>query len=93
MGDDVLVLAARCLRILAHPVRLRMVSLLISSRYTVGELADLCGLRPSAASEHLRLMENCGLLAKQREGRRIYYESSHPCLEEIIDCVRMHIDG
>jgi len=80
--------AAGCLRTLAHPVRLRMVELLLAGRYTVGELAEACGIQPHMASEHLRLMELCGLLSKRREGRKIYYQSAHRCLEEIINCVR-----
>ena len=34
--------AAECLKTLAHPVRLRMVQLLLHGRYTVGELAEDC---------------------------------------------------
>ncbi|MCA9100102.1 MAG: ArsR family transcriptional regulator, partial [Planctomycetales bacterium] len=34
--------AADCLRILAHPVRLRIVQLLLHGRYTVGEIATDC---------------------------------------------------
>lgn len=80
--------AAECLRTLAHPVRLRIIELLLSGRYTVGELARSCRVRPHVASEHLRLMEHCGLLTKDRDGRRIYYACAHPCLERILDCVR-----
>ncbi|MDP7559391.1 MAG: transcriptional regulator, partial [Planctomycetota bacterium] len=32
--------AAECLRILAHPHRLRIVQMLLRGRYTVGELAE-----------------------------------------------------
>ena len=67
---EVLEMAAECLRTLAHPVRLRIVELLLQGQYTVGELAEECGIRPNVASEHLRLMEMCGLLTKEREGRR-----------------------
>jgi hypothetical protein len=52
--------AAECLKTLAHPVRLRMVQLLLSGRYTVGELAEDCGVPDNVASEHLRLMQRCG---------------------------------
>jgi DNA-binding transcriptional ArsR family regulator len=81
-------MAAECLRTLAHPVRLRIVELLLQGQYTVGELAEECGIRPNVASEHLRLMEMCGLLTKEREGRRIYYEAAHECLDHILDCIR-----
>lgn len=79
--------AAECLRTLAHPVRLRMVQLLLHGRYTVGELASDCEIPDNVASEHLRLMQRCGFFTSQREGRRVYYQVAEPHLENIMDCV------
>lgn len=79
--------AAECLRTLAHPVRLRMVQMLLSGQYTVGELADDCGVPSNVASEHLRLMQRCGFLDSRREGRRVYYSIAEPHLEKIMVCV------
>ena len=36
----------------------------------VGELAEDCGIPDNVASEHLRLMQRCGLFASERQGRR-----------------------
>lgn len=69
-------------------MRLKMIDHLLSDRYTVGELAELCEIRPNVASEHLRLMEHCQLLSKTREGRCIYYTVAHTCLESLMDCIR-----
>jgi DNA-binding transcriptional ArsR family regulator len=80
--------AAECLRTLAHPHRLRMVEMLLDDRYTVGELAQSCGIPSPVASGHLRLMQRCGLLTQQREGRRIYYRVCEPCLKDFLTCVR-----
>jgi len=80
--------AAECLRTLAHPVRLRIVQLLLHGRYTVGELADDCGVPDNVASEHLRLMQRCGFLASEREGRRVYYIVAEPHLQDIMNCVQ-----
>ncbi len=41
---DALAQAAECLKTLAHPHRLRMVQMLLQGRYTVGELAEACGI-------------------------------------------------
>jgi ArsR family transcriptional regulator, zinc-responsive transcriptional repressor len=79
--------AAECLRTLAHPHRLRMVQMLLQSRYTVGELAEACGIPSHMASEHLRLMQRCGLLSSEKEGRRVYYGVAEPHLENIMACV------
>src|SRR3990172_1433204 len=79
--------AAECLRALAHPVRLRMVQLLLHDRYTVGELAEDCGIPDNVASENLRFMQRCGFLASERDGRRVYYSVAEPHLKNIMACV------
>lgn len=80
--------AAECLKIIAHPHRLRIVEMLLHSRYTVGELAEGCGIPSNIASGHLKLMQRCGLLAPQREGRSIYYQITEPCLKDFFVCIR-----
>jgi|ERR1051325_4894803 DNA-binding transcriptional ArsR family regulator len=84
---DALQQAAECLKTLAHPHRLRMVQMLLRGRYTVGELAAACGIASHMASEHLRLMQHCGLLAGKKEGRKAYYEIAEPHLENIMACI------
>ena len=79
--------AAECLRGLAHPVRLRMVQLLLHGQYTVGQLAEDCGVPANVASEHLRLMQHCGFFASVRRGRQVYYQVAEKHLARIMDCV------
>ena len=80
-------LAAECLKALAHPVRLRIVQLLLHGRYTVGEIAEDCGVPDNVASEHLRLMQRCGFFTSEREGRRVYYRVAEPHLANIMECI------
>ncbi|TWT98210.1 ArsR/SmtB family transcription factor [Stieleria varia] len=79
--------AAECLKTLAHPVRLRVVQLLLHGRYTVGELAADCEIQDHVASEHLRLLQRCGFLSSEREGRRVYYQIAEPHLEKLMACI------
>ena len=79
--------AAECLKTLAHPVRLRMVQLLLHGRYTVGELAEDCEIPDNVASEHLRLMQRCGFFVSEREGRKVYYQIAEPHLAKLMACV------
>jgi DNA-binding transcriptional ArsR family regulator len=90
---DALQQAAECLRILAHPHRLRMVQMLLRGRFTVGELAKACGIASHMASEHLRLMQRSGLLASKKEGRKAYYEIAEPHLENIMTCIEARFGG
>ncbi len=80
--------AAHCLRTLAHPHRLRIVQMLLGGQYTVGELAEACGIPSHMASEHLSLMKDRGLLTSRREGRCAFYEIAEPGLEGIMLCIR-----
>ena len=79
--------AAECLKTLAHPHRLRMVQMLLRDRFTVGELAEACGIPSHMASEHLRLMQRCGFLIGQKQGRKTYYRIVEVYLASIIACI------
>ena len=84
---DALERAAECLKTLAHPHRLRMVQLLLRGRYTVGDLAEACGIASHMASEHLRLMQRCGFLASEKEGRKTYYRITEDHLASLMTCI------
>jgi ArsR family transcriptional regulator, zinc-responsive transcriptional repressor len=84
---DALGQAAECLRTLAHPHRLRMVQMLLQGEFSVGELAAACKLPTPMASEHLRLMQRCGFLTSEKQGRKVYYQVAEPHLKNILKCV------
>jgi len=79
--------AAECLRTLAHPHRLRMVQMLLQGDFSVGELAEACGLPSAMASEHLRLMQRCGFLTSEKDGRQVFYRVAEPHLKQIMGCI------
>ena len=88
LGLDALNNAADCLKILAHPHRLMIVQLLLSGKpYTVGELAETCEITQPQTSDHLRLMQRCGFLSSERNGRSVYYTVAEPHLEDIMSCI------
>ena len=79
--------AAECLKTLAHPHRLRMIQMLLRGRYTVGELAEACDIPSHMASEHLRLMQRCGFMTSEKDGRNVYYQIAEPHLANIMACI------
>ena len=79
--------AAECLKTLAHPVRLRIVQLLLNGRFTVGEIAADCEIPDNVSSEHLRLLQRCGFLTSEREGRKVFYVIAEPHLEKLMACI------
>jgi DNA-binding transcriptional ArsR family regulator len=85
---DSLAQAAECLRALGHPMRLKILFLLESNRWTVGELAEACSIRSHVASEHLRLMQRCGMLSVEKEGQKTYYQICESQVHAILACMR-----
>ena len=79
--------AAECLRIMAHPVRLRIVDILMQGEFPVHEIARLCALPAHQASEHLRLLQGRGLLAASRAGRVVHYRIANPRLPALLRCI------
>jgi DNA-binding transcriptional ArsR family regulator len=79
--------AAECLKTLAHPVRLRVVQMLLHGRFTVGELAEDSKIPDNAMSDHLRLLQRCGFLTSERDGRRVYYRVAEPHLKQLMACI------
>ena len=76
MPERILIEAADCLKCIAHPMRLRIIELLLDREYTVGQIARICSMTQPATSEHLRLMSNKGFLKKERRQRNMYYKVS-----------------
>jgi len=88
INDGSLAEAAECLKSLAHPMRLKLLMLLESNRWTVGELAEACKLRDNVTSEHLRLMMRCGFLSVEKEGQKTFYQISEPHVFSILGCIK-----
>jgi len=88
LSAEALERAAGCLRVLAHPARLHMVELLLQGSYTVGALAEACGIPGAQASAHLGKMRDRGLLSCARHGREMHYSVEEALLAGIMDCMR-----
>ena len=90
LTDETLGEAAACLKVMAHPVRLKIVDILTRLDPSVGELAEICNLPHNQVCEHLRLMQNCGLLTSIRSGRSVHYKIDSPRLPALIGCIRQN---
>ncbi len=45
------------------------------------------------ASEHLRLMQRCGFLKSEKEGRKAYYQIAEAHLASIMTCIEDRFGG
>jgi SAM-dependent methyltransferase len=63
----------RALKSAAEPTRLRLLCLLSSAEYTVGEVCAILGQSQPRISRHLRLLTEAGFLDRFREQQCVYY--------------------
>lgn len=73
-------------KMLANDTRLRLLHALVrAGQLCVTDLADAVGLRPQAASNQLQRMVDRGVVAARRDGNRIWYRITDPCVTELLD--------
>jgi DNA-binding transcriptional ArsR family regulator len=90
LSMDMLEQAAECLKVMGHPVRLRIVDILMQGAFPVRDIAILCETSPDQTCEHLRLMKSHGFLSSERRGKMVYYSIAHPNLPGLLKCVRQN---
>ena len=72
-SDEVFEKAAEVFRVMAAPMRLRIISSLCHGEKNVSELlAEVDTTQPNM-SQHLNTLYQAGVVAKRREGVQIYY--------------------
>lgn len=76
---------AKLHRGLADPSRLAILRELRPGPLTAGQIASLVGLTPSRASNHLRCLLECGLVAMEPRGRYNVYRLADPAVRRLLD--------
>lgn len=78
---------ADLLKALAHPVRLRIVALLIENEATVSALEQLLGVSQSVVSQQLRILRMADLVQYRRVKGFATYSIKQPRLVDLIHCL------
>jgi DNA-binding transcriptional ArsR family regulator len=79
---------ADALRLLADPVRVRIVSALAEAdELCVGDLALALDVSDSSVSHALRLLRTAGVVRNRRDGRVIYYRLADPVAHRVLQLV------
>ena len=82
---------AECLKVLTHPVRIRILEELKGKSICVNELCQRIGASQSNISQHLTLLRYQGWIKKRRERVYNYYSLSNKnissALEEICEII------
>jgi DNA-binding transcriptional ArsR family regulator len=86
LDPETLEKVAGMLRAMAHPVRIAIVNYLEDGKKrTVTEIYKQLGIEQAAASHHLVILKDKGVLTSRREGKNILYFLKHDKLKNILN--------
>lgn len=75
---------ADILKVLGHPVRLKIVAGLCTQECNVKHIWECLGLPQATVSQHLALLKNKGIIEGKRDGVEVYYSVINPIAKKIV---------
>lgn len=78
---------AEVLKVLGHPIRLKIVAGLCTRECNVKHIWECLGLPQATVSQHLALLKNKGIIEGKREGVEVHYSVIHPLAKKIISAL------
>jgi DNA-binding transcriptional ArsR family regulator len=82
---------AELCKALADTKRLMILNGLKDGPKSVGELAEIAGLKQSNASQHIGVLRRAGVIKPERQGSIVYYSLVTPKIAAACDMVRQVI--
>jgi DNA-binding transcriptional ArsR family regulator len=78
----------RFFRALAHPIRIRILEILVRGGRTVQELQETLALDQPIVSQQLAVLRNQNIVAARKEGVSVRYTLRDPLVSELLDVAR-----
>ena len=78
---------AGIIKALAHPARLLLMNLLAKGPVCVCELTAAVGYDISTVSLHLAVLKRAGLVTAEKNGNKVFYSLTCPCVLEFMTCI------
>jgi len=72
-NDDDIDRAARALKAMSHPLRLKILCTLGDQEVSVQDIVERVGTSQSNISQHLAILRDKGILASRKDANRVYY--------------------
>lgn len=89
ISEEALTCAARVIKCLGHPLRLRLLEVMErEGEPNVSELQARSGATQSAVSEQLGILRGRSVVAARRDGMYVRYRITEPSVVRIIACIR-----
>lgn len=80
--------AARALKAIAHPLRLKILCVLGEGEICVQDIVDVVGTSQSNISQHLAILRDKNVLQTRKDTNRVYYSVSDPRTLQLIELMR-----
>jgi DNA-binding transcriptional ArsR family regulator len=81
-------LAARALKAIAHPLRLKIMCVLGDQEACVQEIVDAVGTSQSNISQHLAILREKGVLLTRKDANRVFYRVGDARTLKLIEMMR-----
>ena len=88
-NEPLYVAKAELFRSLGHPVRIRILELLVEGEKPVSGLLTDLQIEPSSLSQHLNVLKHSGLVVSRRQGNGVTYEVTDSSVKEFLDSARV----
>jgi ArsR family transcriptional regulator len=75
---------AEILKVLGHPIRLKIVAGLCTHECNVKHIWECLGLPQATVSQHLALLKHKGIIEGKREGVEVHYSVVNPLAKKLI---------
>ncbi len=80
--------AARAMKAMAHPLRLKILCVLGNEEVSVQDIVDAVGTSQSNISQHLAILREKGVLKARKDANRVYYRVGDQRTLALIGMVR-----
>ncbi|GMR21171.1 MAG: hypothetical protein BMS9Abin36_1770 [Gammaproteobacteria bacterium] len=82
-------LAARSMKAMAHPLRLKILCILGgTSETSVQDIVEQVGTSQSNISQHLSILRDKGILTSRKDANKVYYRIADPKIVKLIGSLR-----
>jgi len=73
---------------LSHPIRLKMVDLLLDDECCVTDVVNALGISQSTTSQHLLILKNGGIVHPEKHGVKTCYKVNNKLVKEIFTTLK-----
>ncbi|MDP2628200.1 MAG: metalloregulator ArsR/SmtB family transcription factor [Candidatus Rokubacteria bacterium] len=92
-GEQLQAFKAEFFKALAHPIRIRILEILVSGGRSVHELQEALGLDQPAVSQQLAVLRAKNIVEARKEGTGVRYAVRDASLREFLDTARRIFDN